>query len=70
MKSADATAEVFVTAFEALPRVQREAVLKRLLTSAALREDVIDVARWLERKCERSVSYDTVRKRLRAAGCL
>jgi len=70
MKSADATAEVFVTAFEALPRVQREAVLKRLLMSAALREDVIDVARWLERKGERFVSYHAVRKRLTGAGRL
>ena len=48
MKTPDATAEVFITAFEALPRPQRETILKRLLVQSALKQDLIDVLRWLE----------------------
>jgi hypothetical protein len=44
MKAADATVEVFVTAFEALPRPEREAVLRRLFVDPAFKEDLLDVA--------------------------
>ncbi len=70
MKTADATAEVFMTAIKALPRTEREGVLRRLLASSELREDVIDVARWLERRSEPSIPYDKVRRRLKASGRL
>jgi hypothetical protein len=46
MKAADATAKVFVTAFEALSKVEREAVLRQILSVPSLRVDLIDVARW------------------------
>ncbi len=70
MKTADATAEVFVTAFEALPRPQRETILKRLLVQPALKQDLIDVVRWLERENERAVPYEKVRQSLKRAGRL
>ena len=70
MTTADATAEVFVTAFEALPRRQRDAVLRRLFESPKLQEDLIDVSRWLARRKERAIPYDTVRKELKKAGRL
>jgi hypothetical protein len=70
MTAADATAEVFVTAFQALPRRQREAVLRRLLENPKLQEDIIDVSRWLARRKERSIPYERVREELRKAGRL
>jgi hypothetical protein len=38
----DATAEVFVTAFKALKRKEREAVLRKLVADATLAEDLAD----------------------------
>ena len=70
MKAADTTAEVFVTAFEALPRSEREAVLKCLFADPSLKQDLLDVALWLQRRGERTVSYQKVRTTLRKAGRL
>jgi hypothetical protein len=70
MKAADATAKVFVTAFEALPKAEREAVLRQLLAIPALREDLIDVALWQKRRRERALSYESVRRKLKKAGRL
>ena len=70
MKTADATAEVFITAFEALPRPQRETILKRILVQPTLKKDIIDIARWLERENERSIPYEKVRQALKKAGRL
>lgn len=66
MKSADATASVFLTAFEALPKSEREAVLQRLFATPALKQDLIDVARWCERQAERAMPYAKVRGKLKA----
>jgi len=70
MKAADATAEVFVMALEALPKSELEAVLRRLFTNPALAEDLVDIVRWDERRRERAVSYSRVRQRLKKAGRL
>jgi hypothetical protein len=70
VKAEDATAEVFITAFRALSRPQRDAILRRLLESPAVREDLVDILAWLERKRERAISYRRVRERLRQAGRL
>ncbi len=70
MKTADATAEVFLTAFEALPKSQREAVLQHLFANPTLKEDLIDVARWYERRAERPVPYERVRQNMKKAGRL
>ncbi len=70
MKVGDATAKVFVTAFEALPKAEREAVLRQILSVPSLRVDLIDVARWQERRGERAVPYENVRRKLLKVGRL
>jgi hypothetical protein len=70
MNNAEATAEVFVTAFEALARSQQQAVLRRLLANPKRREDILDVAVWLDRKRESSAPYETVRQKWKKAGRL
>jgi hypothetical protein len=70
MKAAVATAEVFLTAFEALPRSQREVVLQHLFANPALKEDLIAVAGWYERRAERPMSYEKIRDRLKRADWL
>ncbi|MDP3089872.1 MAG: hypothetical protein Q8N04_04300 [Nitrospira sp.] len=70
MKIADATAEVFITAFESLPKSEREAIMQRLFTDPALKEDLIDVAKWHDRRAERAIPYRRVQERLKKAGRL
>ena len=70
MKVTDATDKVFVAAFEAVPKGERDAVLRQILSTPNLRMDVIDVARWQERRSERAVPYENVRRKLRKAGRL
>ena len=70
MKRADATAEVFMTAFESLPKSDRGVILQRLFADPALKDDLIDVAAWYERRTEQAVPYQRVRARLKKAGRL
>ena len=42
MSATEATAEIFVTAFKALKRKERDAVLQKLVTDAELAEDLAD----------------------------
>jgi hypothetical protein len=42
MSATEATAEIFVTAFKALKRKEREAVLQRLVADAELAGDLAD----------------------------
>ena len=44
MKSGDATAEVFFTAFKALKKPEKEAFLEKVINEPELRENLIDVA--------------------------
>ena len=44
MTGPQATAEVFLTALRALPKKQREAVLRGIADDEELREDVLDLA--------------------------
>jgi hypothetical protein len=44
MRTNQATAEVFFTAFKALKNKEREAFLEKVLSDPELREDFIDVA--------------------------
>lgn len=44
MTGSEATAEVFWTAFRALPRKDRDAVIARLAQDKRLRRDLIDIA--------------------------
>ncbi len=52
MTKTEATAEVFWTAFKALPRKEQDAVVIRLAEDKRLREDLVDIAVALERKDE------------------
>lgn len=42
MSATEATAEIFVTAFKALKRKERDAVLQKLVADADLAEDLAD----------------------------
>jgi hypothetical protein len=44
MTATQATAEVFWTAFRALPKKEKHAVLEKLLRQREFREDLIDIA--------------------------
>jgi hypothetical protein len=54
MTATEATAEVLWTAFRALPKKEREAVLERLLRQREFREDLIDIALIEQRQKEPS----------------
>ena len=52
MTKIEATAEVFWTAFKALPKKEQDAIVIRLVQDRKLREDLIDIAIAMERKDE------------------
>ncbi len=54
MSPTEATAEVFLTAFRALSRKERQAVLARLASDPDLREDLYDLALVTQRRDEPS----------------
>jgi hypothetical protein len=58
MISTDATSEVFLTAFRALPKKAREAVVERMLKDKEFMEDLIDVVILEQRRKEPSRSLD------------
>ena len=70
MRRAEATAEVFMTAFESLPKSDLGVILQRLFANTALKEDLIDVATWYERHAERAIPYRRVHERLKKGGRL
>lgn len=55
--AACATAEVFWTAFRALPKSEREVVVRRLVAGKEFRENLLDVAVFENRCDENSRSY-------------
>lgn len=58
MTATEATAEVFCTAFRALSKEEREAVVERLLEDEDFMEDLIDIVILEQRKKEPSRSLD------------
>jgi hypothetical protein len=54
MTEAEATAEVFWTAFKVLPRAEQQAILRRIVRDQNLRHDLIDLALIEERRDEPS----------------
>lgn len=54
MSPAQATVEVFLTAFKALPKNAREGVLTRLMADSSVREDLMDVASIEKRRSEKA----------------
>ena len=69
MTKTQATAEIFWTAFQVLPRKEQQAILQRILKDKGLREDLIDLAVIESRRAEparplRQYMKDTRRVRL------
>ncbi len=58
ISNAEATAEVFWTAFRALPKKEREAVVNKLLSDKEFLEDLIDIVILEQRKDEPSRSLE------------
>ncbi len=56
--TAEATAQVFWTAFRAMPKKEREAVIEKLLNEREFGEDLIDVVILRQRKNDSSRSLD------------
>jgi phytoene/squalene synthetase len=54
MSTAEATAEVFWTAFRALPKREREALIEKLLHNREFLEDVMDLVILEQRRKEPS----------------
>ncbi len=52
MTTKEATAEVFWTAFKALPKREQEAIIARLLGDKDFVEDLMDIARIEQARCE------------------
>jgi hypothetical protein len=65
MSAAQATAEIFVTAFKSLKRNQREAVLERMLTDEELSEDLADTLALESRRHQPRQSFRQVLKELK-----
>ena len=65
MSVTEATAEVFVTAFKALKRREREAVLQKLLADAELADDLADTLVLEARRRQPRVPLRDVLKDLR-----
>lgn len=66
MTKTEATAEVFWTAFKALPRKEQDAIVIRLAEDISLREDLVDIAIALERKDEPARPLADVLKEIEA----
>jgi hypothetical protein len=58
VKSTDATAEIFLTAFKAMPRKEQSAIIDKLLKEKEFTEDLIDIAILKKRENEPSTSLD------------
>jgi len=58
MTAIEATAEVFLTALRALPREQRDEVLRRIADQKDLRKDLLDLALIAECRDEPSQPLD------------
>ncbi len=54
MTTIEATSEVFMTAFRALPKKARDAVVDKMLSDKEFREDLMDVAMIEQRRRETS----------------
>jgi len=58
MTTVEATSEVFLTAFRALPKKAREAVVEKMLSDKEIMEDLIDAVIIEQRRKEPSRSLD------------
>ena len=67
MTKKKATAEVFLTAFRALPRDEQNAFLFTIVKDHSFREDVIDLAIAVKRSAEKCKKLHTFVKHLKRA---
>jgi hypothetical protein len=58
MTNAEATSEVFLTAFRALPKKAREAVVEKMLSDKDFMEDLLDTVIIEQRRKEPSRNLD------------
>lgn len=65
MSATEATAEIFFTAFKALKRPQREAVLERMLADEQLSEDLADTLALEARRHQPRQSFRQALKELK-----
>ena len=65
MSTTEATAEIFVTAFRALKRKEREAVLQKLIADAELADDLADSLALEARRNQPRTPLSEVQKELR-----
>jgi len=70
MTAREATAEVFWTAFRALPKAERETVIQRLVRDPKFKKELIDIVTALQRQHEKAIPYDRVRADLKKTGRL
>ena len=70
MTAREATAEVFWTAFRALPKAERETVIQRLIRDPKFKEELIDIVTALQRQHEKAIPYERVRADLKKIGRL
>jgi hypothetical protein len=66
MSPAQATVEVFWTAFKALPKNAQEGVLARLMADRSVREDLMDVALIEKRRTEKTRPFGSYLAQRRA----
>jgi hypothetical protein len=57
VNAAEATAEVFWAAFCALPKTEREVIVRRLVAGKEFRENLLDLAVFEDRRGETARSY-------------
>ena len=58
-RSTTATAEIFWTAFQSLPKVEQQEVVSRLASDEEFREDLLDIAVCEERRHEPTRPFRT-----------
>jgi hypothetical protein len=58
MNAIEATAEVFLTAFRALPKEERKSIVEKLLKDKEFMDDLTDIVIFDQRKDEPSRSID------------
>lgn len=66
MSPAQATVEVFWTAFKALPKQAQEGVLARFMSDRGVREDLMDVALIKKRRSEKTRPFSSYLDQYRA----
>ncbi|MEK7448576.1 MAG: hypothetical protein AAB019_03725 [Planctomycetota bacterium] len=70
MTKSEAISEVFITALRTLSKRNRIFILEKLLADNEFADDLFDIALTLQRRKEKPLSYDSVRREIKRTGCL